>query len=88
MAYCNQAVCAASRNNLVPVLRDPAARIRDHAYHCFPRGGKMGRTNRYRLVEWNKPGTAADTADLELYDYQQDPEETRNLALQPSISRA
>ena len=69
--------------SLVPVLRDPAATLRDHAYHCYPRGGRMGRairTSRYRLVEWKKPGAAADTADLELYDYRQDPEETRNLA--------
>ncbi len=69
--------------SLVPVLRDPTTTIRNHAYHCYPRGGKMGRavrTNRYRLVEWKKPGTAPETADLELYDYQQDPEETRNLA--------
>ncbi len=30
--------------SLVPVLKDPAARIRDHAYHCYPRGeGRMGR---------------------------------------------
>ena len=46
----------------------------------------MGRTSRYRLVEWKKPGAAAPTADLELYDYRQDPEETRNRAQdQPEI---
>ena len=69
--------------SLVPVLRDPAATLRDHAYHCFPRGGRMGRairTSRYRLVEWKKPGAAVQTAEFELYDYRQDPEETRNLA--------
>ena len=73
--------------SLVPVLRDPAARIRDHAYHAFPRQrrgeqviGRAIRTERYRLVEWKKPGAAADTADLELYDYQADPGETKNLA--------
>jgi iduronate 2-sulfatase len=69
--------------SLVPVLRDPAATLRDHAYHCFPRGGRMGRairTSRYRLVEWKKPGEGGDSADFELYDYQQDPGETRNLA--------
>ena len=77
--------------SLVPVLRDPAVTIRDHAYHCFPRGSTMGRairTTRYRLVEWKQPGAAAETADLELYDYQQDPQETRNLAeLQPEVVR-
>jgi iduronate 2-sulfatase len=73
--------------SLVPVLRDPAKRVRDHAYHAFPRHrrgqeviGRAIRTERYRLVEWKKPGAPADTADLELYDYEQDPEETRNLA--------
>lgn len=41
--------------SLVPVLRNGDERIRNHAYHCFPKGGKMGRairTSRYRLVEW------------------------------------
>jgi iduronate 2-sulfatase len=37
-------------------------------------------------VEWKKPGAAADTADLELYDYQADPLETKNLASeQPKV---
>ncbi len=73
--------------SLVPVLRDPAVRIRNHAYHAFPRQragelviGRAIRTERYRLVEWKKPGAAAETADLELYDYVKDPEETKNLA--------
>ncbi len=69
--------------SLAAVLRDPSLTVRDHAYHCYPRGRRMGRairTKRYRLVEWKRPGAAADTADLELYDYQEDPQETRNLA--------
>lgn len=73
--------------SLVPVLKDPGARVRDHAYHAFPRVregqpviGRAVRTERYRLVEWKKPGASEDTADLELYDYEKDPEETRNLA--------
>ncbi|MGE3309890.1 MAG: sulfatase [Limisphaerales bacterium] len=73
--------------SLVPVLRDPAASVRDHAYHCFPRGDRMGRairTARYRLVEWKKPGAAAESAELELYDYETDPLETRNLAASES----
>jgi iduronate 2-sulfatase len=44
------------------------------------------RTSRYRLIEWKKPGAAADTAELELYDYETDPAENRNLAAeQPAV---
>jgi iduronate 2-sulfatase len=69
--------------SLVPVLRDPAARVRAAATHCFPREELMGRairTERHRLVEWKRPGAPAEDAILELYDYQTDPDETRNLA--------
>lgn len=69
--------------SLVPVLRDPAVRLRDHAYHVFPRGDRMGRairTERYRLIEWKRPGEPADRAIIELYDYEKDPLEYRNLA--------
>ena len=70
------------------VIRDPAAAHRDHAIHVYPRNapergsvlGRAVRTERYRLVEWKRPGDAADNADLELYDYQLDPLETKNLA--------
>jgi iduronate 2-sulfatase len=70
--------------SLVPVLNDPSATVRDHAYHCFPRGedrlGRAIRTDRYRLVEWKKPGAPAATAELELYDYQAAAPESENLA--------
>ena len=68
--------------SLVPVLRDPQTRVRDHAYHCYPKAklGRAIRTERHRLVEWKKPGAAPETAELELYDYEADPRETRNLA--------
>ncbi|MCF6314661.1 MAG: sulfatase [Verrucomicrobiales bacterium] len=68
--------------SLVPVLKNPAARIRDHAFHAYPKE-KMGRairTERYRFVEWKKPGGKTAKAVIELYDYQSDPNETRNLA--------
>jgi hypothetical protein len=32
------------------------------------------------LVEWKKPGAGRDSAVLELYDYQDDPGENKNLA--------
>jgi iduronate 2-sulfatase len=77
--------------SLLPVLRDPKASVRDHAYHAYPRNrgagtnggewlGRAIRTERYRLVEWKKIGAAADTAELELYDYVADSGETKNLA--------
>ncbi len=70
------------------VLRDPAATTKDAIFHVYPRSprnqgqliGRAVRTDRFRLVEWKKPGAPADTAELELYDYQADPAETRNLA--------
>jgi iduronate 2-sulfatase len=42
--------------------------------------GRAVRTERYRLVEWKKPGARSTTADFELYDYRNDPLETKNLA--------
>jgi len=73
-------------------LRDPAAPHRDHAIHVYPRSapgavlGRAIRTERHRLVEWKKQGAPADTAELELYDYQTDPLETKNLAAeQPEV---
>src|SRR6185436_8590871 len=76
--------------SLVRVLRDPNASVRDHASHAYPRNrgsgpdgevlGRAVRTARHRLVEWKKIGAAPETAELELYDYTADPEETKNLA--------
>lgn len=68
--------------SLVPVLRKPEKSIRDHAYHAFPRGNYTGRairTERYRLVEW-KNWSDPEDVKYELYDYHQDPLETRNIA--------
>ncbi len=68
--------------SLVPVLQDPNQRVRDHAYHVYPRRklGRAIRTERYRLVEWKELGRSAGPAEYELYDYQTDPHETENLA--------
>lgn len=74
--------------SLVPVLRNPEQRVRDHAYHVYPKAklGRAIRTERYRLVEWKRVGDPETAAEYELYDYEVDPEETRNLAgSQPGI---
>ena len=68
--------------SLVPVLKNPEARVRDHAYHAYPKQklGRAIRTERYRLVEWRPSNNPTAPAVYELYDYQTDPLETRNLA--------
>ena len=75
--------------SFMPTLRDPSLGTKNYLFHVYPRGERIGRavrTTRYRLVEWKVPGRAADTADLELYDYETDPLETKNLAAeQPEV---
>ncbi|GIW96762.1 MAG: iduronate-2-sulfatase [Pirellulaceae bacterium] len=68
--------------SLLPVLRDPSARVRDHAYHAYPKRklGRAIRTERYRLVEWTPWNPSAGAPEYELYDYELDPGERRNLA--------
>lgn len=64
-------------------LKNVSAPAREAAYHIYPRNKLLGRavrTQRYRLVEWKAPGASADTAVYELYDYETDPDETKNLA--------
>ncbi len=65
------------------VLKNPASEGRDHAIHVYPRGSVLGRAIRtptHRLVEWKRPGEPAEDAELELYDYVADPDESENLA--------
>jgi len=69
--------------SLAAALKDPDAKTKEAVFHVYPRSQMLGRavrTARYRLVEWKKIGEPADTVVLELYDYQSDPDETRNLA--------
>lgn len=69
--------------SLVPVLKDPNVRVRDHAYHAFPSAGTLGlaiRTEQYRMVRWQK--SLGDDATYELYDLMHDPLETRNISSQ------
>ncbi len=56
---------------------------RQSVTHVFPRGQTLGRAIRtptHRLVEWKTIGAAADTAQIELYDYASDALETKNRA--------
>ena len=69
--------------SLVPVLRDATTSVKDHILHVYPRGARLGRAIRtatHRLVEWKAPGASPDTAEWELYDYVNDPLESKNLA--------
>jgi len=69
--------------SLAKHLFDPQHLHRTHVVHVYPRKDLLGRAlrnERYRLVEWKKPGAAVSTAEYELYDYLTDPGETKNLA--------
>lgn len=64
------------------VVKHPEHKIRDYVTHVYPRGGHLGRAirdQRYRMVEWT-PLKSKGEVDIELYDYQADPLETKNIA--------
>jgi iduronate 2-sulfatase len=77
--------------SLVPVLKDPSVRVRDHAFHAYPRGRKLGRairTERYRFVEWKNHSDPTMPVDYELYDYEVDPWETQNFyTAKPDVAK-
>ncbi|MFN6302954.1 MAG: sulfatase-like hydrolase/transferase [Planctomycetota bacterium] len=70
------------------VLDNPTQSHRDHSIQVYPRSkegvgqvlGRSIRTERYRLVQWKAWDAPNDLSDWELYDYQSDPTETKNLA--------
>lgn len=75
--------------SFAPTLKDADAPTKSAVIQVYPRGARIGRslrTARHRLVEWKEPGAAADSAIFELYDYEADPAESKNLAAeQPEV---
>jgi iduronate 2-sulfatase len=72
-------------SSLLPVLKNGNERIKDHAYHAYIKNGYLGeaiRTQQYRMVRWTNIGDASKDVLYELYDYENDPYETKNLAAQ------
>ena len=77
--------------SMVPVLKDPNHKVNEYVLHAYPRAektddakrkliGRGVRNDRYRLVEWKEPNDPPEKAAIELYDYQADPLEKKNLA--------
>ncbi len=64
--------------NLAPMLDDPAATVRTAAFTQV-RTGYAVRTDRWRYVEW-----AEGKEGVQLFDMEQDPQETANLAADPA----
>jgi iduronate 2-sulfatase len=73
------------------LMDNPNHATKDAILHAFPRGDRIGRavrTDRYRLVEWKVPGADSKTAEFELYDYESDLGEPKNLAAdKPEVVR-
>lgn len=71
--------------SLAPVLKGYTKSVDNHVYHSFPkRGGKLIgqaiRTERYRMVRWTNIVDKNAQPIYELYDYKEDPLETKNHA--------
>ena len=82
--------------SLVPILKDPKAKVKNFAMSQYPDHAKKGlmgyalRTERYRLVVWVKDEVSRTgkfdhslVDSVELYDYENDPLETVNQARNP-----
>ena len=70
--------------SLVPQINDPKAPHKKPAYAFWTGGQRSVRTDRYRLI--TKPREGNDGPQVELFDYESDPNETNNHAeTQPDI---
>lgn len=77
--------------SLKSLLDNPSHKFKDAAYTQFPRPnpadpknqimGRTVRTDRYRYTEWAADGQPP--VGIELYDHQNDPDETNNIAGNP-----
>jgi arylsulfatase A-like enzyme len=73
--------------SLKPVLADPTATVNDAAYSWYPKAGYLGltmRTDKWRYVEWTKPGAATE---YELYNMAHDPQNNLNVAAKPEHAK-
>jgi iduronate 2-sulfatase len=69
--------------SLAPVLEDPTLEVNDAAYSWYPKAGYIGlamRTDKWRYVEWTKPG---ESAQRELYNMVHDSQNDLNVADKP-----
>lgn len=79
--------------SFLPLLKNPEKPWKEAAYHVFGReGGKVFghavRTENYRLVSWRRGwNLSGEEIAVELYDYEKDPFETRNVAADPSYTK-
>lgn len=70
--------------SLKPLLENPRGSVNEAAYSWYPKGGYLGvamRTDRWRYVEWTKPGAPTER---ELFDMQIDPQDDQNVADKPA----
>jgi iduronate 2-sulfatase len=80
--------------SLRPLISGEVNTLKPVAMSQYPRNNLMGysaRSDRYRYTEWHKKGAimegvyvGKDIKDRELYDYQEDPLETKNLIVDPA----